>query len=678
MMRRLRFARPIAASCALAVALGACNGAHSTSSALPPMPPPQNPLSGASGFVYASDVVRESQPLGPAQFGSLAIDVIVKPQNVQGLEQYAAAVADPHSSSFRHFLTPAQLADRFFASESDYAAAARYLERFGLHVAGWKQRFQLYVSGTQKQLEAAFHTKFGLYRHRGETYIAPTVEPSVPKSVPIVGSDGIVYRTKRFQPSLVKARANGQVSGYSPQQIQLAFDYAGAYNVNDIGTGITIGIIGTGPVSVESSGRTGDLDAMRAIYHAQGTNAITLMPVTGNVLKNGVIFSAPPPVTKPCNQSSNPNLPPSQSPTSSCNPEDGEAQADTEQTALLAPAAAIDYYLAYTSDDQSPHHYTAQGIPVAEAELQQAINDDLVDVLTISFGADEQSITDLSAEEAMYAALESEGVAVFAASGDHGAYACQDGLAPQQYFNDLCVSYPATDPNVTAVGGVNTPMNSAGQFTGPLTAWGETTSGGIGGTGGGVSAFIPTPKYQNQSCDSSGCIDQTLPGIEGSHRNVPDVSLDGDPNTGVAVVMDADPSIGPRQIVPYGGTSIAAPEMAAMWALVVGVCKNKQGCGTGPNPTYPYRTGVANPFLYSLYFFAEFTSGKNQLEWNPAYFTTFYDVQYGDNGQCFNATCPPSPSPTFLPGNNSGVGYDLTTGIGVPFARALIKGVTGL
>ncbi|MBV9646682.1 MAG: S8/S53 family peptidase [Candidatus Eremiobacteraeota bacterium] len=647
-----------------ALLLGGCNGAHSTGTSLLPRTAPPNLLGGGFGFQYGADFVRQSRLVKPASFPSLGIDVIVKLQNPNGLLQYAAAVRDPKSAFYRRYLTPEQIADRFFATSADYAAAMKYLERFGLRVSGWKQRYMLHVVGTQQQLEQAFSTKFGVYQHAGETFFAPMTAPSVPKDVPIVGSENIVYRWKLYQPSMKKAQSNGLLSGYSPQQIQEAFDYIGAYNSGFTGNGATVGIIGTGPVSLQSSTHLGDLVAMRAIYHTIGTNTINLVPVSGTV--GGQTWAPPPAVTATTSQcsdfppvgGSNPDLPPSVSPTSTCNPEDGEAQIDTEQIGVLAPGATIDFYLGYTPNlviNGKPQGYSAQGLLVWQDEVQQAINDNIVDVLSISFGSDEQAAqmdNIIAMEQPAFAALEMEGVSVFASSGDNGAYACQDGLAPPQYENDLCVSYPATDQNVTAVGGVTTPLNSAGQLVGPMTAWGETTSGGLGGTGGGVSAYISMPSYQMVSGHP---MDGMQPGScpQTPCRNVPDVSLEADPNTGVATVMNADPTIGPAQIVGFGGTSVAAPEMAAMWALVKGA--------------FGSRLNVAGPKIYPLY--------QTITGINPVYPSIFYDVLYGSNGQCYNATCPPPP-PTFLPGQNSGVGYDLTTGIGVPFARALIKNVT--
>jgi hypothetical protein len=51
----------------------------------------------------------------------------------------------------------------------------------------------------------------------------------------------------------------------------------------------------------------------------------------------------------------------------------------------------------------------------------------------------------------------------------------------------------------------------------------------------------------------------------------------------------------------------------------------------------------------------------------------FFDVTYGNNAvfRSFSTT-------VFDPGFNAGPGYDLTTGIGAPFARNLIKAVVGI
>jgi len=227
------------------------------------------------------------------------------------------------------------------------------------------------------------------------------------------------------------------------------------------------------------------------------------------------------------------------------------------------------------------------------------------------------------------------------------------------------VSAPAIDPNVVSVGGITTPIDESGRKIGPFTTWGVQTNHGYGATTGGVSvAGVPLPSWQHGT------------GVTGSTRNQPDISLEADPDTGVAVGYDLDFGGG---FEAFGGTSVAAPEAAAMWALVLDACRQTPACVAKGTGTHPYRMGNAGPEFYTIY---------NSSTEYPA---TFLDIVDGNNGvvPCLvnpgpgapnsgyvNPCSSPIPSPD--PGFNAGVGYDHTTGIGVPFARHLIKQVVGV
>lgn len=113
------------------------------------------------------------------------------------------------------------------------------------------------------------------------------------------------------------------------------------------------------------------------------------------------------------------------------------------------------------------------------------------------------------------------GVVYTASSGDSGAP----------------ISWPASSPNVLAVGGTTLNVNGT-------TYVGES---GWGGSGGGPSAYYAQPAYQ------AGVVTQT------SQRANPDVAYDADPATGFSV-YDTVPYNGS---VPgwasVGGTSAGAP-----------------------------------------------------------------------------------------------------------------------
>jgi subtilase family serine protease len=151
----------------------------------------------------------------------------------------------------------------------------------------------------------------------------------------------------------------------------------------------------------------------------------------------------------------------------------------------------------------------------------------------------------------------------------------------------------------------------------------------------------------------------------GSMRNVPDIALDADGLTGVGVLMYGGSQFaGDSYVIPVGGTSAAAPEAAAMWALVLQACKQTAKCATASGPV-PYRLGNPNAYFYKIYANAS------------TYASTFYDVVFGSNSLYCMPTATPCPTPTD-PGYESGKGYDLVTGVGAPFGRALIKAVVGI
>jgi subtilase family serine protease len=119
------------------------------------------------------------------------------------------------------------------------------------------------------------------------------------------------------------------------------------------------------------------------------------------------------------------------------------------------------------------------------------------------------------------------GIAITAASGDNG----------------YGVSYPATSPHVTAVGGTSLSKASNGR------GWDETA---WSGAGSGCSGVFGKPSWQKDS----GC----------NMRTIADVSADADPNTGVAV-YDSFASNGMSSWLIFGGTSVSAAIISGVYAL---------------------------------------------------------------------------------------------------------------
>lgn len=698
-MKSTRF---LAALAATAIALAACGGGGGSHSVVPTTTQPGSSVPagskpGPAPFDYGSPIMQKATLIKPIKHGAMNMEVLVNMQNPQGLEQYAQDVSNPKSPNYRKFLTPAQIAERFGATQSDYSAAAQYFQKAGLNVGGWPQRETLVVSGRIKAFDKAFGVTFGRYRVNGkkQTFIAPIGTPHLAANVPVAAVKGLI--TMNLAKRMIVHPANAELSGNSPEQMARAFDFTGAYQAGFDGTGVNVAIVGTGPILA------GDAAQFAQMFNLTKMAPITQVDVnandlTGDPLPNPGLnegydgFSSPPPTTNSASAYCDP-VTRGNSPYQLCNPEDGEAQLDTQTIASLAPGANVDFYLGYwdydyctassssysssssSSSSSSEYGYTPQnrynscyraseGISIADAEIQEIIAKDQDDVVSISYGGGEEDNVGYSFNQngigygpTEFATLATEGIATFVSSGDSGQYNCNlvEGV--------FCPSYPASDPSVTAVGGVTAPLNPNGTLAEGIWAWGDQTFGGTAvGSGGGVSQIFPAPSWQANS---------NL-GLGGGMRVVPDIAMMGDPESGMTIVQNSewgnDGVNGNSGIEDIGGTSMAAPQMAAMWALVLEACSKDAACkasGTTNPVTGMTRLGNAAPYLYSIY------DNKTQ------YASTMFDVLYGDvtlNGYSAcsgygNGICTPPP------GAQAMTGYDEMTGVGVPFAGHLIDAV---
>ncbi len=182
-------------------------------------------------------------------------------------------------------------------------------------------------------------------------------------------------------------------------------------------------------------------------------------------------------------------------------------------------------------------------------------------------------------------------------------------------------SYPASSRYVTAVGG--TSLSPAGNARGwTESAWYTSAQGT--GAGSGCSAYLAKPSWQTDS----GC----------SHRMVADVAAVADPATGVAVYQ----TYGDSGWTVYGGTSVASPIIASIYALAGGARAGDSAV------KYPYQH-TGNLF--------DVTSGSTG-SCSPAYFCTAVTGYDGPTGLGTpNGTAAFTPGTVSLtnPGNQSGV-----------------------
>jgi hypothetical protein len=156
------------------------------------------------------------------------------------------------------------------------------------------------------------------------------------------------------------------------------------------------------------------------------------------------------------------------------------------------------------------------------------------------------------------------GIVITAAAGDDGY---RSWNAANEYERGY-TSFPASSPDVVAVGGTRLMRTVAGKWESE-TVWNDGgQSGGFmdgyGATGGGCSELFTAQPWQQHVADwkEVGC---------GTKRAVADVSADGDPVTGFALYdTNPAPEESANHWYTYGGTSLSSPIIASTFALAGG------------------------------------------------------------------------------------------------------------
>jgi subtilase family serine protease len=262
-----------------------------------------------------------------------------------------------------------------------------------------------------------------------------------------------------------------------------------------------------------------------------------------------------------------------------------EESLDIEWAHAIAPQANIILYEANSSSYND----------LITAAVNTARNNPNVTAISMSFGGGEFS-SQTSLDSYFTTPAGHSGVTFVASTGDSGAPG----------------GYPSYSPNVIAVGGTTLSVDASGNYLGE-TGW----SNG----GGGVSAYEAEPSYQS-AFQSTG------------KRTIPDVAMDADPNSGVAVYDSYDNGAS-TPWVQLGGTSLSAP----MFAGIISIANQgrvQNGLGTLDG------RGQALPAIYQA-------SASN-----------FHDVTSGNNG-----------------GYSATAGYDEVTGRGSPVANLLVSALAG-
>ena len=356
---------------------------------------------------------------------------------------------------------------------------------------------------------------------------------------------------KALAPQLTSSRGQHNIG---PADFAAIYDVAPLYTAGVDGTGQKIAVVGQTAIKLS------DITAFRTTF---GLPAINLQQVlTGS--NPGI---------------SNDDLP--------------EADLDIEWSGAVAKNATIMYV--YSGDVWTSALY--------------AVDNAVAPVITMSYGACEQSdLGDLPGFRAAAQQANAEGITWLAASGDSAAADCEDqGASIAQ--DGLAVDVPGSIPEITSMGGTTLSegsdsgsyWNSSGNAISyiPETVWNDTANdialgGGLSGGGGGASVYFSRPGWQ------------TGPGVPtDAFRHVPDLAFSASADhDGYYVYTDGSAKY-------FGGTSVAAPTMAGIVALLnhylvsTGV-QSQAGVGN-INPAL-YRLGQSTPGV-----FHDVTAGNNAV-----------------------------------------------------------------
>ena len=559
------------------------------------------------GFSQSTSATQHARPqfAGAASPDASAhFSVFLPLTNQAALDQLLIDQTNPASPSYHKWLTPAEFGAKFGPSPAAFAAVKARLQAGGLTVV--KQHTQsIEVEGSVRDVEALLSMRIenvrmadgkikqGAANHKmtlpTELVAVGAMIPSfAPHLARHVHSERLAAQTARLSPDFRLSSSN---SFYYPNDMVEAYDFpsflttvtpAGGPAKQITGAGSTIGILMSSTIDPADLADTfnstdGPLVQGFSLYTSVPVPTVTVEDVDGGSGPFGNDAAA-------------------------------EASLDTQMSLGTAPGAQeILYNIPDLSDVSISDGYT------------QIIDENKVDVVSSSFGGCEIAFTaaanngtDLTpillAEHNLYVQGNAQGITFLASSGDNGAAACfpadfwdalntSSPLFSTNYV--LGVESPASDPNVTGVGGTNlvttaTPGVDDAKYSvenanyDPRLAvdfgGGITMGNNTWGSGGGYSIVFGKPSYQALVNTGSA-----------TARAVPDVSLmmGGCPSDADLTAQDCTTLPRSASIVWIGGglylligTSSSSPQMAGVMALY--------------DEAHGGRQGNINPLIYQL------------------------------------------------------------------------------
>lgn len=522
---------------------------------------------------------------------SVSIDIVMKLRNQDQLQQYITDTTTPGNPNFRHYLSVSDFVQNYAPIDSDIQSMVAYLQKFGINASVYPNNMIIRAQGSAAQLQKAFNVDLQNAKLGGKSFHATKVNPQMPDYLAqnvlcILGlTNYSAFTSHAIKNPDVKTSTTPPTGPYAlyPSDLEQHYNATPLVDAGAAGQGQTMGIVTLAGFNPQDA-----YDYWKILGLKVNPNRITVT----NVDKADT------------------------QPPSAYYAGYDETTLDVEQSGALAPDANINVYVGPNTDAGFVDAYA------------NAITDNQVQSLSVSWGESEQIINvfvDAQLETPQYANVfnqlymeaAAQGISNFAASGDGGAYDSAvyygSGFAGLPGLFNRTVDNPADSPYITAAGGTTLPWQNStrGINVTKERAWGwdyyynhlDTEQPAnmtnmqwwsyiyfVGG-GGGFSDFFPTPSYQQgvTGINTYAGVNNWLPSADGSSvtrntanaqvvtgtssgRNLPDLSMNADPETGYAVYLSATNGSGTpdkaQGWAQYGGTSFVSPQLNGLTALI--------------------------------------------------------------------------------------------------------------
>ncbi|HEX6547652.1 MAG TPA: S53 family peptidase [Candidatus Dormibacteraeota bacterium] len=449
--------------------------------------PPAPPAAATAGNDPYLAIIAHSQDLGPVAADLPLSTVLQLRDDSQGrLSHDVAAMYDPSSPNYAHFLTPAEYAARYGPQPGEINAVRGYLAAHGISVDWQQGNSWLVAAGPAAAMESTFGIDVRWYRALdGTRFFAAVRDLRVPAG--LTGQVLGASRVTNYQPDKFAI----PVGGLTPTDVLAAYDVSALRDAAGDGSGQTIVVWG--------------LDGYLQSDLDQFTQKYALPPIA--------VTDAP---------QSAPHIQ-----TKKGGPEN---EMDIEVVHLLAPGAKL---VIWNSNQN------IRTIADFVNDLSKAVDSYPGAIFSHSWGLCDKIIGQAGAQavEQVAEKAASLGETHAAGTGDMGGYDCMRnaqvwGQPPDPKLISSVI--PASAPGFLAVGGTRLSVRQDSTWLDEV-AW-EHPDAFLGG-GGSISPFFPQPSWQ------------TGPGTQNQfnknhNRTIPDVAADADDVSGISVFSQGNWGMG--------------------------------------------------------------------------------------------------------------------------------------